>query len=124
MLTFEQFLSETTVYHGSRSPIDQWDSSKHFSGYYPGFYTFSDRDQATKFGNHVYAIDIDPSKFYSVTHLNADTIKKDARKAGFRVSGGSGAGEAEYLKSRGFEGIKRGMEYIIFHPEKYSLQEG
>lgn len=115
---FKGWLSETTVYHGSKSPIEVWDGSRHLSGYYPGFYAWPDKEKAKHHGNYVYEVNVDDSKFYVLE--DADDLKMQAREAGFPTTQGSGYPDAAYLKSLGYEGIKRGAEYIIFNPANWS----
>lgn len=108
---------ESFVYHGSQSPIDKWDSSRHVSGYYPGFYAWPERDWAAKHGKHVYELQIDDNQFYDLK--DGDDLKRQAKEAGF-YSPASGYQDVLYLKSRGYKGIKRGREYIVFDPEEWS----
>lgn len=116
----EFLLSEVTLYHGSKQPIEKWDSSKHLSGYYPGFYTWNDPNKATSHGSYVYKLDLNNPKLYNLT--NSDELKKQAKIAGFSVTMGSGYQDVQYLKSLGYDGIIRGNEYIIFNPEKWSVE--
>lgn len=117
-MDFKRWLAEgeMVVYHGSKTPITAFDSKKHLSGYYPGFYTTPDTGLLKNFGDIVYSMRIDPEKFYWLDSKSADELKHKARAAGFSVSGGSGSGEARYLASLGYHGIRRGSEYILFDP--------
>ncbi len=109
---------ESFVFHGSQLPIMSWDSSRHASGYYPGFYAWNDPNAAKRHGANVYELQIDDSAFYTIT--DADMLKREAKKAGFPSTNGSGFQDVQYLKSQGYKGIKRGNEYIIFNPEEWS----
>lgn len=117
-LAFSHWLNEVTVYHGSKSPIDKWDSSRHLSGYYPGFYTWPDAEKAKLHGPYVYKLDINDSEFFDLE--DADDLKRRARKAGFPSTMGSGYQDVAYLKSLGYKGLKRGDEHIVFHPEQWA----
>ena len=112
------------VFHGSKTPIQAFDSSKHLSGYYPGFYTTSDRELARWHGNNLYQMQIDSSKFYQLVPRTANNLKVMAKQAGFYVNNGSGSGEAKYLASQGYHGIRRGTEFIIFQPEQTTVDFG
>ncbi len=116
MLSFKNFIeSQIVVYHASSEPIKKFDISKRRSGYYPGFYTTTKPEYAAEFGTHPHEFSIDSSKYYEIK--DADELKRQASLAGFRTNQGSGTGEVEYLKSLGYQGIKRGIEYIVFDPE-------
>lgn len=117
-MNFKHWFKESVVYHGSKSPIEKWDSSNQVSGYYPGFYAWSDPEKAMNHGQHVYKLDIEDSKFYDLK--DPDELKQQARKNGFPSTSGSGYQDVEFLKSLGYKGIKRGSEYIIFNPEEWS----
>src|ERR1022692_4099783 len=116
MISFRNFFESTIpVFHGSPEIIDKFDMKKQISGYYPGFYTTSEKGKAESFGKHIYQFDIDPEKFYSLDNSKAaDELKEIARISGYRVGSGSGHGETLYLKDKGYFGIKRGNEYILF----------
>lgn len=118
-MNFKEFTRQVAVYHGSKNPIEKLDPTKHQSGYYPGFYTFIDPEYSKTFGNYLYQLHINPDEFFTMT--DGDMLKQEAQQAGFRVSGGSGYGEVQYLKSQGYKGIKRGKEFIIFDPQKITL---
>jgi hypothetical protein len=109
---------ESFVYHGSKTPIDKWDASRHMSGYYPGFYAWPNKEQAMRHGPYVYELEVDDSQFYHLT--NSDELKMQARQAGFPATTGSGYHDVAYLKSLGYKGIRRGLEYIVFSPEDWS----
>lgn len=112
---------ESFVYHGSKIPIERWDNSRHLSGYYPGFYAWPDKAKAMQHGTHVYELEIDDSKFYHLEDSkDSEELKSKARQSGFPVTFGSGHQDVAYLKSLGYKGIKRGLEYIIFSPEEWS----
>ncbi len=120
-MNFRTFLeSFVTVYHASPVPVDSWTKhDKQVSGYYPGLYTFLDLDYVAEFGKYFYKIEIDPSEFYEIK--DADDLKKQAKSAGFFTTNGSGYWECQYLKSQGYQGIKRGREFILFYPEKHRI---
>ncbi|RTK96647.1 MAG: hypothetical protein EKK64_03420 [Neisseriaceae bacterium] len=110
---------QITVFHGSKAPIANFDSKKNLSGYYPGFYTTSSEDKARTFGSILYSMLINDDKFYVLNDLqDSELLKKSARENGFLSTQGSGYQDVAYLKKIGYEGIKRGIEYIIFEPEK------
>lgn len=110
---------QITVFHGSKTPITHFDSKKHISGYYPGFYATSEEINAKNFGTNIYSMIIKDEKFYPLNNLeDSEDLKTSARKAGFLSTQGSGYQDVEYLKSIGYEGIRRGTEYIIFEPER------
>lgn len=117
-MNFKYWLEESVVYHGSKSPIEKWDSSRHMSGYYPGFYAWPDPDEAMNHGQYVYELDVTDSSFYNLE--DSDELKQQARASGFPSTNGSGYQDVEFLKSLGYKGIKRGNEYIIFNPEEWS----
>ena len=122
MLSFRHFLESLEVHHGTASPLVKWDKSKHLSGYYPGFYTTSDRGRATTHGANIYSFDVAHMRFFPLdTPKAADELKKEARRAGYFVNTGSGSGEVKYLTDQGYDGIKRGNEYIIFNPESLPI---
>lgn len=102
------------VFHGSKNPILKFDIKKNLSGYYPGFYTSSSKDLAKRFGDIIYSMIIEEDKFYEIT--DAEELKKKAREAGFNTTQGSGYPESKYLQADGYQGIKRGIEYIVFDP--------
>lgn len=112
------------VYHGSKTPIQAFDSTKHLSGYYPGFYTTSDKSRAESFGSNLYQMQIEPSKFYQISGSKADELKMIAKQAGFFVNNGSGSGESKYLHQQGYHGIQRGNEFIIFKPDVTTVDFG
>lgn len=116
-MEFKSWLNETVVYHGSKTPINQWDASKHMSGYYPGFYAWPDPVRAHEHGEHVYQLDVDDSQFYRLT--DSDELKTQAREAGFHPTQGSGYQDVAYLKDQGYRGLTRGNEYIVFNPEDW-----
>ena len=121
-------LNETTVYHASRNKIDnvlpysEYKNNK--SGYYPGMYFFNGKDTSELFYDHnkyfIYKTDIDGLKLYNVE--DGDELKKLASKNGAYVNGGSGYPEARWLESIGYDGMSRGKEIIIFHPEKLNIE--
>lgn len=102
------------VYHGSKNNIQAFDSKNQVSGYYPGFYTTTDLNLAKSFGKILYSMTIDGSKFYQLS--DADELKANARKAGYNTSSGSGYNDVKFLQDLGYQGIQRGIEYIIFNP--------
>jgi hypothetical protein len=96
------------------------------SGYYPGvyFYWGPDAEEIAKSNfkkyKNIYKLDITGAKLYDLNSPDkAKELKDDASKNDFFVSSASGYGEVEYLKSVGYDGIKRGKEVIIFNPEKF-----
>jgi hypothetical protein len=100
------------------------------SGYYPGVYFYTgkaaeDKVRDNKFaGKNVYKLDITGANLYKIdSPKKAEELKDEAEKAaekgGFIVTQGSGYGDVEYLKSKGYDGIKRGIEVILFEPEKF-----
>ena len=118
LINFKSWLSESVIYHGSKNPIEQWDSSRHLSGYYPGFYAWPELAKAKQHGEYVYTFNVDDSLFYQMN--DPEELKTQAKANGFPTTSGSGFQDVSYLKSLGYKGIKRGMEYIIFNPEEWS----
>lgn len=116
-MQFKDFVNRINVYHGSKTPIESWDSTKHLSGYYPGFYAWTDRNKARNHGEHVYQLAIDTKRFYLMK--SGDELKKLAIDAGFPTTMGSGFQDVKYLKSQGYKGIIRGEEHIVFNPEEW-----
>jgi hypothetical protein len=107
------------VYHGSFSKEIIFDPRKQESGYYPGFYTTTNESLAKTYGAWIHQFSLDDSRFFDIeSNIVADQVKQAARKAGFNTNAGSGHGDVEYLKSLGYEGIRRGIEYIVFNPKK------
>jgi len=120
-MRFRRFLLESEgrliVFHGTHEPIKKFEGGKQVSGYYPGFYTTINRDHTANFGSYVHEFDITDLKFFTLSGgKDSDDLKQKARKAGYWTSAGSGYGEAQYLKDLGYDGIRRGNEYIIFDP--------
>ena len=122
-------LNETTVYHASRNKIDKVLPYSDYksnikSGYYPGMYFFNGKDTSELFYDHnkyfIYKTDIDGLKLYNVE--DGDELKKLASENGAYVNGGSGYPEARWLESIGYDGMSRGKEIIIFHPEKLNIE--
>ena len=114
------FIEWLDVYHGSKTPLTQFDSKKQLSGYYPGFYTTSEEERAKSHGDNITQLTIYEDKFYSLDNpQKADELKDMAAKAGFRTSSASGYAEVQYLKQEGYAGIRRGNEFIVFEPEKW-----
>jgi len=102
------------------------------SGYYPGVYFYTgkgaeDNLRDNKFrGKNVYKIDITGANLYKLDSPEKskelkDKAEKASKESGysFPVTQGSGYGDVEYLKSKGYDGIKRGIEVILFEPEKF-----
>jgi len=111
--------SEIKVYHGTKDDLNGFNKSKQKSGYYPGFYVTSSKDMASTFGNNIYTFMLQPSKYYEINgNDDAEGLKNIAREKGYWVTSGSGSEESRYLKDLGKHGIKRGVEYIVFEPEK------
>lgn len=107
-------------------------SNKTSSGYYPGvyFYTGPGAEEKVK-GNfnkykNIYKLDITGAKLYNIeSPEKAEKLKDEAYRASkesgydFIVTSGSGYGDVQYLKMKGYDGIRRGIEVIIFEPEKF-----
>lgn len=111
--------SEIEVYHGTNNVFSGFDSNKQQSGYYTGFYVTSSKNHALTFGNNIYTFALDPSKYYEINNDKAASeLKNKAQNNGFNANIGSGSGEVNYLKNLGYHGIKRGIEYIVFDPNK------
>jgi len=111
--------STIEVYHGTNNSLDRFDQSQQRSGYYPGFYASSLKENALTFGDNIYRFILQPSKYYEINNEHDSKILKEiASKNGYHVSMGSGFGESQYLKDIGYHGINRGIEYIVFEPEK------
>jgi hypothetical protein len=99
------------------------------SGYYPGVYFYTGKAAEDKLrdnfkGKNVYKLDITGANLYKIdSPKKAEELKdeawKAAEKGGYIVTHGSGYGDVEYLKSKGYDGIRRGIEVIIFEPEKF-----
>lgn len=109
------------VYHGTNDKFDNFDKTKQKSGYYPGAYTTTDIASTKKFGSNLMEANIDAKKFYKIKD-GGDGLKAEASKAGFETKMANGNGEVEYLKSKGYEGIQRGNEFIIFDPVNLKRQ--
>lgn len=119
MMKFKEWLlSETIVFHGTETPFAGFDKNKQLSGYYPGFYCTSEKNHAKVHGGLVYTGEINEEKFFEMKPGKEDDLKMQARKAGFSYRMGSGSEECKYLQQLGYEGIKRGVVYIVFDPEK------
>lgn len=100
-----------TIYHGT----DTEPGLGQRSGYYPGTYTLISKKDVTHHGANVYTAKIDLNKVYSITEeTSAEQLKKEAATAGFGYHSGNGRAEVEYLKSKGFIGLRRGIEILIF----------
>lgn len=106
-----------TVYHATSTEPGLGQKS----GYYPGTYSATDVGMVEKFGSKKYQAEIDPSKIYQLT--DSEALKTEAADAGFGRHSGNGTAEVEYLKSKGFEGLSRGKEIILFDnaAPKYQL---
>jgi hypothetical protein len=113
------------VYHGSKEPFDGWNPEMQRSGYYRGFRTTTNRKTAETFGPHIVALLVpEKARFYVVPNeITARALKAQARLQGFGFSQGSGHPESTYLETRGFAGIQRGEEFIIFYPELFERYE-
>jgi hypothetical protein len=101
--------NKITVYHGTKTHPGLGQKS----GYYPGTYTSILKDDAATRGN-VHSAIIDINKIYNLDSSDADNLKDEARNQGFEHHLGNGASEVEYLKSKGFIGMRRGNEIILF----------
>ena len=113
--------TQQTVYHGSRTPLDGFDMDKQSSGYYPGFYVTTSLDMTKDFGDMVYSFTL-VGKTFDLGR-EGDALKRDAMRAGFYVTQANGNGEVEYLKSLGYDAIKRGVEHIVFDPQSSLLNQ-
>jgi hypothetical protein len=100
-----------TVYHGTKTQPDLGQRS----GYYPGSYHATTEQGAKEFGDNVSSRKVNPEKLFTVT--DSDKLKQEAKQAGFGYHSGNGQAEVEYLKSKGFEGMRRGNEVILFDKE-------
>lgn len=82
------------------------------SGYYPGVYTSPDVDFVKQFGGKIFSTLISPEKIYQLQ--DGDALKHEAASAGFGTHSGNGNAEVEFLKSKGYIGMGRGKEVILF----------
>lgn len=117
-MNFRAFLESTVVFHGAKSKVEDWSKPQaQRSGYYPGVYAATDPELTKRFGSNLYGIEVDHDKFYDLSDPKAaDELKREADRAGYPISQGSGWPESRYLKDKGYQGIRRGGEYIIFNP--------
>mgnify|MGYP000858132559 FL=1 len=103
------------IYHGTGSEPGLGQRS----GYYPGTYTSTSEGKASEFGGNIFSTSVDPAKIFNLS--DAEALKTEARDAGFEVRNASGNGEVEFLKSRGYYGMRRGSEVILF--DNFDLQQ-
>lgn len=92
------------------------------SGHYEGTYFFSGEDarrRAEMFGDKITSIDIAAAILYDIsTPELAEKLKKMAANAGYITSTASGYGESGFLRTMGYDGIKRGQEVILFDVDR------
>jgi hypothetical protein len=102
-----------TTYHGTKTPHEgDYDLKHHKSGFYPGIYSTTDKSRAAEHGTHVYENRLHGKHFEIKDNKHAEALSKEAGG-----HSGSGAPVARMLQDRGYTGIKRGNEYITFHPD-------
>lgn len=111
------FLYNLQLYHGT----DTEPELGQVSGYYPGTYSFTDKNDAEKWNKkNTYSTKIDINRIYNLDHGKADWLKSEARKLGFGHSNGNGSAEVQYLKSQGYIGMRRGNEIILFDTNQWN----
>ena len=114
----EKTHKELTLHHGTKSPTDfgNFDMKHHASGFYPGVYTSSNSEEAAKHGR--------PVKVGFKGHLFEINGPKHAEQL-HQYAGGGGSGHklVQKLKEKGYHGIKRGSEHIIFDPKDAKIQK-
>ncbi len=114
-----KIISESSIAYRGSNYLKSDDKKSYIpSGYYAGTYYFLGDDaeeKALKFGKHLSKIDIDGLKLYNINNdKDAELLKAKTSKEGYHTTSASGDSESKYLKSIGYDGIKRGNEVIIF----------
>jgi hypothetical protein len=111
-------IASKIVFHASNDLFDRFDSKKQISGYYPGFYVSEDIEFVKSFGKIINQFILKRDNFFDMDLESSESIKNEAREAGYDVRNASGWGESKYLLDKGYDGIRRGKELIVFNPEK------
>jgi 8-oxo-dGTP pyrophosphatase MutT (NUDIX family) len=99
------------------------------SGYYKGrHFAIGDKakETAQSFGKHLTQADLSKAKLYEIKS-NGDKgngegmlkLKEEAKAAGYEVHPGSGHVESQYLKDKGYDGIKAANEVVLFDHKKF-----
>ena len=108
-----------TIYHGSNvtsydktHPVDEDKMAE-------GFKATTKKKEAKKIGQHITALEIDKRRFIEVTDENRGEIEALVQQSGVDPGTTLEAG----LEAMGYDGIKRGNDYTLFHPNTY-LAEG
>ena len=100
-----------TGYHGTDTEPEQGQRS----GYYPGTYTSVNLEDTSEYGKNVFSTLIDSGRIYKFRdYKDGELLKEEARKHGFGYHSGNGYAEVEFLKSKGYIGLQRGTEIILF----------
>jgi len=98
------------------------------SGHYKGTYFYvglSAESKALEHGKNLTKVDIGKANLYELGEdgQTSQSLKKEAKKAGYDTRDASGYAESEYLKKQGYDGIKRGNEIVLFEPKKFEVKE-
>ena len=109
------------VYHGTNEVFDKFDPKKGKSGWYHGIYTTSSPEGAKRHGKHI-------MPFHAHGHFFDMTGKPDLhdklnKALGNAGSGGSGYPVSRALQNKGYSGIKRGDEHIVFDQKHLTPQQ-
>ena len=75
-------------------------------------------------GKNLTKVDLSKANLYEigVDGITSQSLKNEAKKAGYDVRNASGYAESEYLKKQGYDGIKRGNEVVLFDPKKFEVK--
>ena len=98
------------------------------SGHYKGTYFYiglNSESKALEHGENLSRVNISGANLYElgINGITFQTLKNEAKKAGYDTRDASGYPESEYLKNQGYDGIKRGNEVVLFEPEKFKTKE-
>ena len=98
------------------------------SGHYKGTYFYvglNAESKALEHGKNLTKVDLSKANLYEIDgkEVTSQTLKSEAKKAGYDVRDASGYAESEYLKKQGYDGIKRGNEVVLFEPKKFEISE-
>jgi len=97
------------------------------SGHYKGTYFYvglSAESKALEHGKNLTKVDIENANLYELGEdgQTSQSLKNEAKKAGYDTRDASGYAESEYLKKQGYDGIKRGNEIVLFEPKKFEVK--
>jgi len=98
------------------------------SGHYKGTYFYvglNAESKALEHGENLSKVDLEKANLYEigVDGITSQTLKNEAKKAGYDTRDASGYAESEYLKKQGYDGIKRGNEVVLFEPKKFATDK-